>query len=393
MKRLAASLSLPVLAIALGATAVHVRADDNPIKIGVLVSMSGPFADYGQEMVNGMNLYLAQHGDTIAGRKLQFVVKDDQASGDVAKRLAQELIVNDKVDLLAGFTITPEAMATAPLGTQAKKPMVIMNAATSVITEKSPYFVRYSFTLGQVASVLAKWAAENKMKNIYTLVSDYGPGINAEGAFKKFFTDAGGTIVGSDRAPQKGPEFAPFMERVKNAKPDALFVFVPSGEQGVAVTKAYQEAGLAKAGIKLITTGDITDEDVIDQMGDSALGLITAFHYSSAHPSEMNKKFVKAWESAYGTKIRVDFMGEAAYDGMHGIFDAIEAQKGQVDPDKTVELLKNAKFEAPRGPLAIDPATRDAINTVYLRKVERVGGRLENVEFKSYPDIKDPDHK
>ncbi|HEY1721106.1 MAG TPA: ABC transporter substrate-binding protein [Magnetospirillaceae bacterium] len=393
MKRLAASLSISALAIALAATAVNVRAEDTPIKIGALFALSGPFADYGQEMLNGMNLYLAQHGDTIAGRKIQFITKDDQASGDSAKRLAQELIVNDKVDLLAGFTITPEAMAVGPLGTQAKKPMVIMNAATSIITEKSPYFVRYSFTLGQVASVLAKWSYQNGIKNVYTLVSDYGPGINAEGAFKKFFTGAGGTISGSDRAPQKGPEFAPFMERVKAAKPDALFVFVPSGEQGVAVTKAYQEAGLAKVGIKLITTGDITDEDVIDQMGDGAIGLITAFHYSSAHPSETNKKFVKAWESAYGTKIRVDFMGEAAYDGMHGIYDAIAAQKGQVDPDKTVELLKNEKFEAPRGPLAIDPATRDAINTVYLRKVQRVNGRLENVEFASVPDVKDPDHK
>jgi branched-chain amino acid transport system substrate-binding protein len=391
MKRLAASLSLPVLAIALAATTV--RAEDTPIKIGVLVALSGPFADYGQEMLNGMNLYLAQHGDTIAGRKLQFITKDDQASGDVAKRLAQEMIVNDKVDILAGFTITPEAMAVAPLGSQAKKPMVIMNAATSVITEKSPYFVRYSFTLGEDASVLAKWAAQNGMKKVYTLVSDYGPGINAEGAFKKFFTGAGGTIAGSDRAPLKGPEFAPFMSRVKEAKPDALFVFVPSGEQGVAVTKAYQEAGLAKAGIKLIGTGDIVDEDVVDQMGDGALGLITAFHYSSAHPSEMNKKFVKAWEKAYGTKIRVDFMGEAAYDGMHGIYDAIAAQKGQVDPEKTVELLKTAKFEAPRGPLSIDPATRDAINTVYIRKLERQGGRLENIEFASFPDVKDPDHK
>jgi branched-chain amino acid transport system substrate-binding protein len=391
MKRLAASLSLPVLALAMAATAA--QADEPPIKIGVLVALSGPFADYGQEMLNGMNLYLAQHGDTIAGRKLEFVTKDDQASGDVTKRLAQEMIVNDKVDILAGFTITPEAMAVASLGTQAKKPMVIMNAATSVITEKSPYFVRYSFTLGQDASVLGKWAAENGIKKVYTLVSDYGPGINAEGAFKKFFTAAGGTIAGSDRAPLKGPEFAPFMSRVKDAKPDALFVFVPSGEQGVAVTKAYQEAGLAKAGIKLIGTGDIVDEDVVDQMGDSALGLITAFHYSSAHPSEMNKKFVKAWEKAYGTKIRVDFMGEAAYDGMHGIYDAIAAQKGQLDPEKTLDILKHEKFEAPRGPLAIDPETRDVINTVYIRKLERQGGRLESVEFKSYPDIKDPDHK
>jgi branched-chain amino acid transport system substrate-binding protein len=389
MKRIAAGLSIPILALALSGVA---QAED-PIKIGVLVALSGPFADYGQEMLNGMNLYLAQHGDTIAGRKLEFVTKDDQSSGDVTKRLAQEMIVNDKVDMLAGFTITPEAMAVAPLGTEAKKPMIIMNAATSVITEKSPYFVRYSFTLGEDASVLAKWAAGNGMKKVYTLVSDYGPGINAEGAFKKFFVAAGGTIAGGDRSPLKGPEFAPFMQRVKDAKPDALFVFVPSGEQGVAVTKAYQEAGLAKAGIKLIGTGDIVDEDVVDQMGDSALGLITAFHYSSAHPSEMNKKFVKAWETAYGTKLRVDFMGEAAYDGMHGIYDAIAGQKGQVDPDKTIELLKSAKFDAPRGPLAIDPATRDAINTVYIRKLERQGGRLENVEFTSVADVKDPDHK
>ena len=390
MKRVALALSLPVLALVLAASPT--RADDTPIKIGVLVAHSGPFADYGTEMVNAMKLFLAQHGDAIAGRRIELVDKDDTASGDVSKRLAQELIVNDKVDLLAGFTITPEAMATLPLATEAKKPMVIMNAATSVITEKSPYAVRFSFTLGEIAMVMAKWSAENGLKKVYTLVSDYGPGLNTEAVYKKFFTDAGGTIVQSDRAPLKGPEFAPFMARVKDAKPDALFVFVPSGEQGVAMVKAYQEAGLSAAGIKLITTGDITDDAVIEQMGDAAIGLTTAFHYSYAHPSEVNKAFVKAYEAAYGTKLRVDFMGVAAYDGMHEIYDALTAQNGKVDPDTTMDLLKHAKFESPRGPLAIDPDTRDAINTVYIRKVEKQDGKLVNTEFKSYPDIKDPDH-
>lgn len=390
MKRLLAGLCLPLLALATAPSSA--RADEPPIKIGVLLSLSGPFADYGTEILNGMKLYLAQHGDAIAGRKIELIAKDDTASGDVAKRLAQELIVNDKVDMLAGFTLTPEAMAVAPLATEAKKPMVIMNAATSVITEKSPYIVRYSFTLGEIASTLAKWSAENGLKKVYTLVSDYGPGLNAEASYKKFFTAASGTIVGSDRSPLKGPEFAPFMQRVKEAKPDALFVFLPAGDQGVAMTKAFGEAGLAQAGIKLIATGDITDDEVVDQLGDAGLGMITAFHYSYAHPSQMNKDFVAAYEAAFGTKMRLNFMTVGGYDGMHGIYDALTAQNGKVDPDTTVDLLKHAKFESPRGPLSIDPDTRDAINTVYIRKVERQGGKLVNVEFQSYPDIKDPDH-
>ena len=389
MKRIAAGLSLPLLALALAGGPA--RADD-PIKIGVLVAHSGPFADYGTEMINSMKLFLAQHGNAIAGRPIELIDKDDQSAGDVTKRLAQELITNDKVDLLAGFTITPEALAVAPLATEAKKPMVIMNAATSIITEKSPYAVRYSFTLGEIAEVMAKWSADNGLKKVYTLVSDYGPGLNTEAVYKKYFTEAGGTIVASDRAPLKAPEFAPFMQRVKDAKPDALFVFVPSGEQGVAIVKAYQDSGLKEAGVKLITTGDITDDAIIEQMGDPGLGLITAFHYSYAHPSQVNKDFVKAYEAAYGDKLRVDFMGVAAYDGMHGIYDALTAQNGKVDPDTTMNLLKNAKFESPRGPLAIDPETRDAINTVYIRKVERVDGKLVNTEFQSYPGIKDPDH-
>ncbi len=378
--------------LALGLSLVGARADSPPIRIGFIVDLSGEFADYGTEILNAAKLYLAQHGGAIAGRKIEIDAKDTGGPNpEVAKRLAQELIVNDKVDLLAGFTLTPEALAVAPLATEAKKPMVIMNAATSIVTEKSPYIVRFSFTLGEIASVLAKWAAENGIKKVYTLVSDYGPGVNAEGAFKKYFTLAGGTIAGSDRSPLKGPEFAPFMQRVKDAKPDALFVFVPSGDQGVAVTKAYQDSGLAGAGIKMIATGDITDEAVIDQLGDAAVGLVTAFHYSDTHPSEANKEYVKAFQAAYGSKLRPDFMSVGGYDGMHGIYDALVRLNGNADPDQALEILRREKFESPRGPFWVDPDTRDAVNTVYIRKVERQGGRLVNTEFKAYPDTKDPD--
>lgn len=390
MTRLAMRLCLSTIGML--AVAPLALADETPVKIGAIVDLSGPFADYGSEILDGMKLYLAQHGDAVAGHKIEIIAKDTTGpSPEVAKRLAQELIVNDKVDILAGFTLTPEALAAAPLATEAKKPLVVMNAATSIITEKSPYIVRFSFTLGEIASVLAKWDAENGIKSVYTLVSDYGPGINAETDFIKFFTAAGGTIVGHDRAPLKGPEFAPFMERVKAAKPQALFVFLPAGDQGVAMTKAFQEGGLAAAGIKLIATGDITDDDVIDQLGDPGLGMITAFHYSYAHPSDTNKDFIKAFEAAYGTKLRPNFMAVGGYDGMHGIYDAIVKQNGKIDPDTTVDILKHEKFESPRGPLWIDPDTRDAVNTVYIRKVERQDGHLVNVEFKSYPDIKDPD--
>jgi branched-chain amino acid transport system substrate-binding protein len=281
-------------------------------------------------------------------------------------------------------------MAVAPLATQAKVPMIIMNAASSIITTKSPYIARFSMTLPQVTEPIALWAAKNGIKKVFTLVADYGPGIDAETAFKKSFTAAGGEIVDSIRTPLRGPEFAPFLQRIKDARPQAVFVFLPAGEQGIAFMKGYRERGLAEAGIQAIATGDVTDDHVIDAMGDVALGMITSSHYSAAHDSPENKVFLKAYGEVSGTLGRANFMAVAAFDGMAAIYDVAQKLRGNIDGDKAMELLKGWRRASPRGPISIDPETRDIVQTVYIRKVEKKDGHYYNVEFEKYPDVKDP---
>lgn len=378
---------LGVLAVALGAmTSVH--AED--IKIGVVVPMSGPFASHGKQLNNGIKLFMAEHGDTVAGKKIQIIVKDDTGiSPEIAKRQAQELLIKDKVNILAGFSLTPNAFSVAPLATQAKVPMVVLNAATSSITEKSPNIVRVSMTLPQDTAPMAKWAFDNGIKNVYTLVADYGPGHDAEAQFKKTFTELGGKIIGDVRTPVKSPDFAPYLQKIKDIKPDAVFFFVPNGEQGVALAKGYKERGLAEAGIKALATGDVTDEDVLDAMGDNALGMITSFHYSQVHESPENKAFTAAYAKAYPSD-RPNFMAVAAYDGMHMIYQALEQTKGDASADAFMAAVKGMKWESPRGPIEIDPQTRDIIQNVYIRKVERVDGVLQNVEFDKVEAVKDP---
>lgn len=364
---------------------------DTPLKIGLVAPFSGPFADYGKQMDAGIKAYLHQHGDSVAGRKIEVIIKDTTGpSPEIAKRLAQELVVRDQVDFLAGFGLTPEALAVADVATQAKKPMIVMNAASSVVTTKSPYIVRFSMALPQVVTPLASWAAKNGIKKVFTLVSDYAPGIDSETAFKKALTEAGGEVVDSIRVPLRNPEFAPYIQRIKDAQPQAVFVFVPAGEQGIAFMKGFQERGLAAAGIKVIATGDITDDHVLDVMGDVAAGMITSFHYSAAHDSPENKAFLKAYGEANGTEGRANFMSVAAYDGMNAIFQVAEKLHGQIDGDKAIDILKAMKFTSPRGPIAIDPDTRDIIQTVYIRRVENIGGHYFNVEFDQFPNVKDP---
>jgi branched-chain amino acid transport system substrate-binding protein len=281
-------------------------------------------------------------------------------------------------------------LAVAPVATETRTPMIIMNAATSIITTKSPYIVRVSMTLPQVATPMAEWAAKNGIKRVYTAVSDYGPGLDAEAAFTKAFKAAGGEIVGSVHMPLKNPEFAPFIQRIKDAKPEAVFLFLPAGEQGIAFMKGFKERGLAEAGIKLIATGDITDDSVLEAMGDSTLGLITSFHYSAAHDSPENRTFLKAYAEVNGTKIRPNFMAVAGYDGMAAIYAALTKTGGSTDGDKILAAMKGMKIDSPRGPIMIDPETRDVIQTMYIRKVEKVNGQLYNVEFDKFPDQKDP---
>ena len=387
MQHLKKSLIAATFALA---TSFAAQAAD-PIKIGLVLPMTGPFAAYGKQIEHGVKLYLSTHGDSFAGRKVELIVKDDSpgTAGDVSKRLAQELVVKDKVDILAGFGLTPSAFAVAPVATEAKKPMVVMNAATSAVTTKSNYLVRTSMTLPQITAPIASWAAKNKIKKVFTLVADYGPGHDAEGQFKKTFTAAGGEIVGEVRAPVKNPDFAPFLQKIKDTKPDAVFIFLPPGAETIAFMLGFTERGLTAAGIKLIATGDLPDEDILEAIGDAALGLITSFHYSEAHKSPENKAYTEAYYKAY-PKDRPNFMSMGGYDGMHLIAEVLKKTGGNADAEKFVEAAKGMKWTSPRGPVSIDPATRDIVQTIYIRKVERVAGKLQNVEFDQVADFKDP---
>jgi branched-chain amino acid transport system substrate-binding protein len=375
-----------ILSLAAGAALAQAT-----VKIGVVAEFSGPFADYGAQIIGGMKAYLKQNGEVFAGKKIEIVIRDTTgAAPDVAKRLAQELITRDQVDILAGFGLTPNALAVAPVSAEAKKPMVIMNAATSVITTRSPYIVRVSHTLPQDTQPIAQWAAKNGIKRAFTLVSDFGPGVDAEGTFIKAFKAAGGEIVDSVRTPLQNPDFAPFLQRVKDTRPEAVFVFLPPGSQTIAFIKGYEERGLKQAGIRIIATGDLTDDGVLQAMGEPTLGLITSFHYSAAHDSPENKAFLKAYVEANGTKLRPNFMACAGYDGMAAIAEALKKTGGSTDPEAFVGALKGLKLMSPRGPIMIDPETRDIVQTVYIRRVEKVDGILYNIEFDKFPDVKDP---
>jgi len=378
-------------ATALAASALlasYAGAEESKFKIGLIVPMTGQQATTGRQIEAAARLYMAQNGDTVAGRKIELIVKDDTSIPDVTKRLAQELVVNDKVNVLAGFGITPSALATAPIATQSKTPQVVMAAATSSITLASPYIVRTSFTLPQASVALADWAPKNGIKKVVTLVSDYGPGLDAEKFFSERLLFNGGQVTESLRVPMRNPDFAPFLQKVRDLKPDALFVFVPSGA-GAAVMKQFLERGMDKAGIKLIGTGDVTDDDQLNDMGDGALGVVTSHHYSTAHPSALNKKFVEAFTKA-NKGLRPNFMAVGGYDGMRVIYEALRATKGKGDGDALLAAMKGQIFESPRGPMFIDAQTRDVVQNIYLRKVEKQNGELYNVEFDVIKDVKDP---
>lgn len=361
-----------------------------PFKIGFILPMTGQQATTGKQIEAAAKLYMAQHGATVNGRKIELIVKDDGGAPDMTKRLAQELVVNDKVDVIAGFGITPAAFAAAPIATQSKTPMVVTAAATSAITERSPYIVRTSFTLPQATVPIADWAAKNGIKTAVTFVADYGPGLDAEKFFISQFKLNGGKVIGEIRTPLKSPDFAPFLQKVADLKPDAVFVFLPSG-QGAAFMKQFGERGLDKSGIRLIATGDVTDDDQLAEMGDVALGVVTSHHYSAAHPSAMNKKFVAAFEAA--NHFRPNFMAVAGYDGMHLIYSALAATGGKGGGDALLAAMKGQVFESPRGQILIDAQTRDIVQDIYIRKVERVpamGNQLYNVEFDVQKAVKDP---
>jgi len=356
-------------------------------RIGLILPMSGPFASTGKQIEAAARLYMAQHGDTVGGKKVELIVKDDTSAPDVTKRIAQELVVNEKVQVLAGFGLTPLALATAPIATQSKTPLVVMAAATSSITEASPFIIRTSFTLPQAAVALGDWAPKNGIKTAVTLVSDYGPGIDAEKYFKDRMEFNGAKILDTLRVPMRNPDFAPFLQKVRDLKPDAVYVFVPSGI-GAPLMKQFAERGLDKAGIRLIGTGDITDDDILNGMGDVALGVVTSHHYSASHNSALNKKFVEAFQKANGG-LRPNFMAVGGYDGMRVIYEAAKATKGG-SGQALLDAMKGQIFESPRGPMFIDAQTRDVVHNIYIRKVEKVGGQLFNQEFATLKDVKDP---
>ncbi len=363
------------------------------VKIGFMSTYSGPGAAQGDQLDKGAKLYMKLHGhDLPPGVKVDLIVRDDTGPNpDAAKRVAQELIVRDKVQFLTGLVWTPNGASIAPLSKEAKVPFILMNAAGVTIPRMSPYVVRDSFTLWQSAYPLGQWAAK-KYKTAYTAVSDFAPGHEAEEAFSKGFKDGGGQIIGSVRIPLANPDFVPFMQRVKDAKPDCVFAFNPAGKQATGMMKAYGDLGLKQAGIKYIGTGDITTDEELPNMGDVALGVITVHHYSAASTRPANKAFVAAYKKEYGAKLNPGFMAVGAWDAMDMIFHAIREQKGKIDPDRTMEILSHYKTEnSPRGPFSIDPETRDVVQNEYVREVRRVHGQLENVEIETAAtQIKDP---
>jgi len=380
-----ASLTIAALATTLGIASAQAA---DTIKIGLIMSYSGQFADTGTQMDNAIKLFVKQNGDTVAGKKVEFIRKDTGGPNpDVAKRLAQELVTRDQVDVLAGFTLTPEALGAAGVSAEAKKFMVVMNAATSIVTEKSPYMARTSLTIPQLENTLGDWAVKKGgAKKAYTMVSDYGPGIDAETWFQKGFKAAGGEIVGAVRMAVANPDFSAYVQRAKDLNPESIFVFIPGGAQPGAFGKALAERGIEAK--KVMGQLEITDEHALAAMGDTAIGIVTAGHYDYNHKSKMNADFVKAYNAEFHRN--PDFFSVGGWDGMHLIYETLKKTNGKTDGDSLIAAAKGMAWESPRGPISIDPETRDIIQTVYIRRVEKVDGKLVNVEFDKVEKAKDP---
>jgi branched-chain amino acid transport system substrate-binding protein len=357
------------------------------VKVGVVLPLTGGLAPVGKQVQAGIKMYMDKNGATVAGKKIDLIIKDDAGVPDNSKRLAQELIVNDKVAIV-GSGITPSAMAIGPLSTQAKTANVVMVSGTSgVINPNNPYMVRTSFTLGQQSGIIAEWAAKNGSKKVAIVQSDWAPGAEATAVFTDAFTKAGGQIVETIKVPLANPDFAPFLQRARDANPDSLFVFVPASQAGT-FAKQFAERGLDKAGIKLIGPGDIVDDNDLPGMGDSMLGVVTAGIYSAHHNSPTNKEYVAAFKKANG--FRPNFISLGGYDGMHVMYEALKKTQGKTDGDALINAMKGMKWESPRGPISIDPETRDIVQNIYIGKVEKVQGELYNVEFATFNAVKDP---
>ena len=360
-----------------------------PVKIGLINVLSGQFADAGIQLDNGIKTYLQQYGDTVAGKKIELVRRDvGGPAPDVAKRLTQELVVRDNVDMLGGFLLTPNALAAADVSAQAKKFMVVMNAATSIIITKSPYVIRTSVTLPQVMDTFGTWAAKHGIKQCYTMVTDYGPGHDSEAAFQGAFKKAGGEIIGSVRFPVANPDFSAFVQRAKDLNPECIYIFIPGGAQPAALGKAFAERGIDLTKTKVLGSGETTSEQALKAMGDTALGIISAWHYDYKSTAPLNVEFVKLFNQMHGRN--PDFFSIGGYDGMHAIYETLKKTGGNTDAEAMINAAKGMKWESPRGPMSIDPDTRDVVQTIYIRRVEKVGGELVNVPFDKIENVKDP---
>ena len=385
MRKLA-TLMLGIAATALAAVSAQAQ---GTIKIGLILPYSGQFADAATQQDDAIKLFVKQNGDKVAGKRIEIIRKDTGGINPaVAKRLAQELVTRDKVDILTGFVLTPNALAGGDVSKEAKKFMVVMNAATAIITTKSPYMARTSLTTPQINQTLGTWAAKQGVKKVYTMVSDYGPGLDAEKAFEKGFKAGGGEIVGSVHMAVANPDFSAYVQKAKDLNPAGIFAFVPGGAQPGALGKAMAERGIDTKKIKVMGQGEITDEHALAAMGDAAIGIVTAFHYDYSHKSKMNEAFVKAFNADFHRN--PDFFAVGAWDGMHLIYAALKKTKGKADGQSLINAAKGMKWESPRGPIEIDPRTRDVIQTVYIREVKKVDGHLVNAEIDKVPNVKDP---
>jgi branched-chain amino acid transport system substrate-binding protein len=388
MQRLLCGLAGCALTLLLSAVAANA---EDTVKIGLIMPYSGQFADTAAQMDNGIKLYMKQHGEKAGNVKIELIRKDTGGiAPDVAKRLSQEVIVRDHADLLGGFVLTPNALAAADVSAEAKKFMVVMNAATSIITTKSPYIARTSVTTPQLNHTLGVWAAKGGIKRIYTMVSDYGPGIDAETWFHKGFKDGGGEIVGSVRFPVVNPDFSAFVQRAKDSNSDAIYIWVPGGAQPAAVGKALAERGIDTAKTKILGQDALSAESALKSMGDAALGIITVAYYDYNIDTAMNKAFVKDYNDEFHRN--PDFFAVGGYDGMHLIYSVLQKTGGKTDGDSLIAAAKGMAWDSPRGPMSIDPRTRDVVQTVHIFKVEKVGSELRNVEIDKVPNVKDPGH-
>jgi branched-chain amino acid transport system substrate-binding protein len=377
----AGCLALAVTGIGTGNAAAQ-----DTVKIGIVIPMTGTLAAVGREISDAAKLYMTQHGDTVGGKKIELIVRDDASAPDNAKRLAQELIVNDKVSFL-GAGLTPSAMSMAPLATEAKVPTVVMVSGTSIVTERSPYYVRTSFTIGQQSGIIADWAIKNGSRKAVSILSDWAPGAEGGKVFQANFTKGGGQVLETMKVPLANPDFSPFLQRAHDLHPDTLFVFVPAGQAGT-FARQFSERGLDKSGIKLIGPGDIVDDDDLPTTGDALLGVVTAGMYSAAHPSQLNKDYAAAYKKATGH--RANFISVGGYDGMNLIYQALLKTKGNTDADTVIAAMRGMQWESPRGPIMIDPQTRDIVQNIYIRKVQKVGSEPWAIEFETFPAVKDP---